>query len=314
MTASTEHHLTHTTTQNCIQDFIPDWANQFYQAKKAEGISPYTLTFYKQQLGHFLKYCEAQVITRVEEITPNVIRLFLLWHEETGHNPGGLHAAYRVLRTFLFWYDSEVEPEGWKNPIKKVKAPKVPTKILEPVDIKDVSTLLDTCKLSTFFDYRDRALLLFLFDSGVRARELLKINLEDVNLVNGSVIIREGKGRKPRTVFLGKLSRKAIRAYVKQRRDENLALWVTDDAERITYGGLRAIIVRRAKLAGIHPPSLHSFRRAFAINMLRAEVNIYSLQALMGHSDIKTLKHYLKLSDDDLTIAHQKGSPVDRNL
>ena len=314
MTASTEHPLTHTTTQKCVQDFIPDWANQFYQAKKAEGVSAYTLTFYKQQLGHFLRYCEAQLITRVEEITPNVIRLFLLWHEETGHNPGGLHAAYRVLRTFLFWYESEVEPEGWKNPVHKVKAPKVPAKILEPVDIKDVSALVDTCKMTTFLDYRDRALLLFLLDTGVRAREILKINLEDINLVDGSVIIREGKGGKPRIVFLGKMSRKAIRAYVKHREDENNALWVTDDAERLTYGGLRAIIVRHSKQAGIDTPSLHSFRRAFAINMLRAEVNIYSLQALMGHSDIKTLKHYLKLSGDDLTTAHQKGSPVDRNF
>lgn len=314
MTASTEHHLAHTTTQNCIQDFILDWANQFYQAKKAEGVSVYTLTFYKQQLGHFLKYCEAQVITRIEDITPNIIRLFLLWHEETGHNPGGLHAAYRVLRTFLFWYESEVEPDDWKNPIGKVKAPKVSIEPLNPVELSTISALITACQKGTFTGERDKAILLTLLDTGARAKEFLDINLDDINLITGEILIRQGKGRKPRMVYLGNKSRKVVRNYLKHRDDYDKALWVTDDAERLTYGGLRAIINRRSKIAGLKPPTLHSFRRAFAINMLRAEVNLYSLQALMGHSDIKTLKHYLKLSTDDLTIAHQKGSPVDRNL
>ena len=120
MNIASQNDPTHTTSKLCVQDYIPDWANQFYQAKKVEGISAFTLTFYKQQLGHFLRYCEAQVITRVDEITPNIIRQFMLWHEETGHNPGGLHAAFKVLRTFLIWYDNEVEPDGWRNPIHKV--------------------------------------------------------------------------------------------------------------------------------------------------------------------------------------------------
>ena len=102
MTTSTEHHLTHTTFQKCVQDFILDWANQFYQAKKVEGISPYTLTFYKQQLGHFLRYCDAQVITQIQEITQNIIRQYLLWHEEIGHNPGGLQPHFVFCVLFYF--------------------------------------------------------------------------------------------------------------------------------------------------------------------------------------------------------------------
>ncbi len=165
-----------------------------------------------------MRYCEAQVITQIGEITPNIIRLYLLWHEETGHNPGGLHAAFRVLRTFLLWYENEVEPEGWKNPIRKVKAPKLAEEPLEPVEIKDVIAMAETCTAGSFLDYRDRAILLFLLDTGARARELLKINLEDINLINGAILIREGKGRKPRTVFLGRISRKAVRVYLKNRK------------------------------------------------------------------------------------------------
>jgi hypothetical protein len=62
------------------------------------------------------------VLSHFEAIAPNVIRQFLLWHEETGHNPGGLHAAFRVLRTFLLRYESEAEPEGCRNFLAAAKA------------------------------------------------------------------------------------------------------------------------------------------------------------------------------------------------
>lgn len=181
--------LARTTINNVRQENILDWANQFYQSKKVEGVSPYTLTFYKQQLGHFLKYCDAQVLTSFEDITTNVIRQFLLWHEETGHNPGGLHAAFRVLRTFLLWYESEAELDGWTNPIHKVKAPKLAVQLLVPVEVDEVSALVKTCNQGSHLDYRDKALLMFLLDTGARAREVLNIDIQDVDLVSGATLI-----------------------------------------------------------------------------------------------------------------------------
>lgn len=313
MSAAVQAHLARTTIKNVRQDNILDWANQFYQSKKVEGVSPYTLTFYKQQLGHFLKYCDAQVIYHLEDVTPNVIRQFLLWHEETGHNPGGLHAVFRVLRTFLLWYESEAEPEDWKNPIHKIKAPKIPTLLLDPVELSDVSALVSECQTSSFQDHRDKALLLFLLDTGARAREVLQVNVEDVDTVSGEVLIRQGKGQKPRSVFLGKASRRAIRSYLKRRKDNHPALWITDESERMTYGGLRGMLARRSKQAGVKAPSLHSFRRAFAINMLRAGVDVFSLQKLMGHADLQVLRRYLAQTTEDIAQAHRMGSPVDNN-
>jgi integrase/recombinase XerD len=118
----------------------------------------------------------------------------------------------------------------------------------------------------------------------------------------------------PRTVFLGNRSRKAVRSYLKLRKDGSPALWISESGNRLTYSGLRGIVRRRAILAGLEEPSLHSFRRAFAINMLRAGVDIYSLQNLMGHADLQVLRRYLKQTSDDLQAAHHKGSPVDREL
>ena len=304
---------THTIIENLVRYNLLEWANQFYQSKKIEGVSGFTLTFYKQQLGHFLKYCESQLITSLEEITPNVIRQFLLWHQETGHNPGGLHATFRTVRVFLLWYESEAEPEGWKNPIRKVKAPKVSNEPLSPVDAEDVAALLKTCNTNSFLDYRDKALILFLLDTGARAREVLGVNIQDTNPISGEILIHHGKGGKSRTVFIGKASRKSMRGYLKHRLDDYPALWISEEGEQLEYGGLRGILQRRAKQAGIKAPSLHSFRRAFAINMLRAGVDVFSLQKLMGHADLQVLRRYLAQTTEDIAQAHRIGSPVDNN-
>jgi integrase/recombinase XerD len=96
------------------------------------------------------------------------------------------------------------------------------------------------------------------------------------------------------------------------RQDNHPALWLSDEGERLTYWGLRSMVKRRAKLAGIETPTLHAFRRAFALEMLRAGVDVFAIQELMGHADLQVLRRYLRQVDDDLRAAHQVGSPVER--
>jgi integrase/recombinase XerD len=185
---------------------------------------------------------------------------------------------------------------------------------IEPVSIQDVIALLATCGVD-FSGTRDKAAILVLLDTGARAQEFLDLNLEDIDLATGSVLIRKGKGRKPRMVFIGRKSRRAIRAYLRYRRDKNLAVWVTREGDRLTYTGLRGIVRRRAQSAGLKDePSLHDFRRAFAINMLRNGVDIFALQKMMGHADLQVLRRYLAQTDQDIQNAHMRGSPVDNNF
>jgi integrase/recombinase XerD len=195
-----------------------------------------------------------------------------------------------------------------------VKAPKVTNGPVSPVEPEDLSALLKTCKANSFLDSRDKALIMFLHDTGARAREVLGVNIQDTNPVSGEIFIHLGKGGKSRSVFIGKASRKSMRAYLKHRLNDSPALWITEEGERLEYGGLRGILGRRAKQAGIKVPSLHSFRRAFAINMLRAGVNVFSLQKLMGHADLQVLRRYLAQTTEDMAQAHRIGSPVDNSF
>ncbi|HEY9087908.1 MAG TPA: tyrosine-type recombinase/integrase, partial [Anaerolineaceae bacterium] len=218
-----------------LDDYLTTWIEGFLVDRRAQNLSKGSLTFYRQKLAQFSFYCEGQVITRISEITPDTIRRYLLHLEDTGHNPGGVHAAFRALRAFLLWFEAETEPEGWKNPIRRVKAPRVPTEPLEPVELDTVKALITCCAGSEFTALRDRALFYFLLDTGARAGEVCALNLADVDLMAGSVLIRQGKGRKPRTVFVGQKTRRALRAYLKGRADDSPALWVTDTGGRLGY-------------------------------------------------------------------------------
>jgi site-specific recombinase XerD len=93
----------------------------FLTSRKAKNVTAGTMKFYKGKLALFNKFCQSQQINQITQIVPNTIREFLLFLRERGNNDGGIHAHFRVVRTFLKWYEQEFEPENWKNPINKVK-------------------------------------------------------------------------------------------------------------------------------------------------------------------------------------------------
>lgn len=300
-----------------VDDDILSWIEAFLIDRRARGCTKGTLRFYQQKLKPFFEFSHSRAINEVHQITPTHIRHHLLYLEDTNHNPGGRHAAYRAIRAFLLWYEDEVEPENWSNPIRKVKAPRVPEEPLEPVKFDTVSQLLDTCKSDTFLGVRDKAILLFLLDTGVRAGELLSINLDDVNQARGEILIRHSKGKRPRNVYIGRHTKRALRKYLNRRVDDNPALWVTHpryDSIRLYYDGLREIIIRRAKQANVEAPTLHDFRRAFALSMLRSGTDIFTLAKLMGHKGIHVLQRYLRQTNEDAEMAHRKASPVEVGL
>ncbi len=284
----------------------------FLLERKSRGLQELSVEFYRGHLRHFLDWTGKQGISSIDEISPTVIRSFLLYPEETKHKRGGIHAFYRTLRAWLKWYQNEFERADWVNPMRKVSAPKVPTDPLEPVSLDDIRALLAACTGSKFTADRDKAIILTLLDTGARANELLRIDFADCNTITGDVLIRKGKGSKPRTVFVGRKTRRAIRAYLKRRDDNSPALFVSDDGERLSYDGLRAVMTRRAKLAAIDPPALHGFRRAFAVNMLRNGVDAVTISRLLGHGDLQMILKYIKQNSDDLRDAHAKASPADK--
>ncbi len=290
-------------------DNILSWIDAFIMDRKAQSFSSGTLYFYKYKLDKFLHYCQMRGVTQTIAITSNLIRDFLIWLGEQGHNEGGRFAFYRAVKTFLKWYQVENDLDDWKNPIDKVKfrIPKDPP--LEPADANAIKAILKTCK-SNFTGKRDKAIILMLMDTGLRASELLALDIVNLNPITGTVQVLHGKGGKFRTVYLGKKTRIALRRYL-NCLDENPAVFIGINKERLGYSGLRMMLQRRANKANVEYQSPHSFRRYFALEMLRNGVDLFSLQLLMGHADIQVLRRYLKLVGQDLLEIHRRASPVD---
>jgi len=113
-------------------------------------------------------------------------------------------------------------------------------------------------------------------------------------------------------VFLGERGRRAVRRYLKQRRVGPGPLFQRDSGGSLKYPGLRQIVRRCADRAGIAEPPLHSFRRAFTINMLRNGADLLTIQRLLGHASMVLIAKYAKQVTDDLRRAHAQASPVDR--
>jgi len=136
------------------QDYLPILVESFLIDRRSQGLSSETISFYTKKLKYFLKYCEGQALTQVSQLTSDLIRRYILEISET-HNPGGVHACFRPLRTLLYWIeDEEIMPQGWKNPIRRVKAPKLPTDPIEPISMEDINLMLGICE-GNFSGQRD---------------------------------------------------------------------------------------------------------------------------------------------------------------
>jgi integrase/recombinase XerC len=275
-----------------------------------------TTRFYRQKLEPFLDYAKSQGIVKSQDLTPSLIRRWLAGLGE-GHNPGGVRAYWRATRAFCrFLVRDEILD---KDPTASVRAPKVDLEPLPPVDLDSISAMLATCDKSES-GLRDRTILMGLLDTGLRAGEATALNVGDLDLSDGAVVVRHSKSRKSRTVFVGKRTRRLLAQYLRMRGDPGpseplwLAYSTTGDRGRLAYSSLRDIVRRRAKAAGVKPPTLHSFRRGFAILMLRAGADVVTLSRMMGHGSLPVLMRYLKQERGDLGQVHSACSPVDRLL
>ena len=223
-----------------------EWVEAFIIDRKSRGLSSNTISFYRKKLKNFLKYCEINQFHDIQELKATNIRKYILWLESNDHNKGGVHAHFRVLRSFLYWYEDENDFDEWVNPIRKVKMKRPRHDPLEPADIDAVKAMLDVCERD-FTGIRDRLILLILLDTGLRASELLDLDFVNVNPIVGTLQIMHGKGDKYRVVYLGKKTRIALRSYYRRIKHQEGALIIGVHGERLTYTGLRMLLKRRAK-------------------------------------------------------------------
>jgi site-specific recombinase XerD len=164
-----------------------------------------------------------------------------------------------------------------------------------------------------FLASRNKAIILIFLDTGLRASELRGMLLTDIDRERGRIRVM-GKGAKERVVRIGATAQKALWKYLVYRPDNRFnEVWLTEEGKPMKTAGVQIMIRRIKERAGIQDDgSCHRFRHTFAINFLRIDRNPFNLQYLLGHSDLRMVKHYVAaLGMEDALKAHEQASPAD---
>lgn len=285
-------------------------AQSFMLSREAMRCTEATLIWYRKYVGALVTYLTERGITAPEQVKPDTLRAYLVYLQGRGLADRTIHhhaSAARALFTYL-----TAEGLIGTNPMAKVKMPRLPHDVLPALTQDEVRRILAVCRTS-----RDTAIVLCLLDTGCRSSEFLALNIGDVEVGNGTVHVRQGKGRKDRVTFLGAKARKALIKHLMERKSTHPSdpLWLNNNTgERLGRDGLGLLLNRLGRTAGVEHCHPHTFRRTFALWSLRSGMNVYALQQIMGHSDLTVLRRYLALVEEDLADAHRKHGAVDNML
>lgn len=278
-------------------DGVPEVVKYYLVSKAVENLSPGTLKIYRLRLIDFFT-----VVKKIpSDIRAADIRMYLFFcKDQRNSSDAYLDNIRRILNAFFSWLAAN--DYAIKNPCASVERVKYQAPQRVPLTAYEMEDLRWNCQT-----IREKALIDFLFSTGVRASECHAVNIEDIDWQSRSVVIHHGKGNKRRLVYFNAESELTLRKYLESRTDSNPALFVTirNPHHRM---GIKALQNEVAKIADrchmhVYP---HRLRHTFATSGLRGGMPLDKLQALMGHAKPETTLIYAKLDQTDLQREHQR--------
>lgn len=282
---------------------LQDAHTDFILSRQAMRCTKTTLDFYRHTAGSFLAWCEEQGVESPQMVTGRLVRAFLSELVAKGRKDTSVHANARAIKTLLiFWHK-----EGYTDELIKFEMPKLEKKRLPVLSVEQLQEVIKACNV------RDRAIVLFMADSGLRRAEVVKLDWGDVNMESGLVRVVMGKGQKDRSSVIGASTRRQLLKYRRtlEHVTDSTPLFQSRTGERLTGSGLLIIFRRLREKTGIAGLSPHTMRRTFTILSLRAGMSPLHLQTLGGWADMEMVSHYAQMIDDDLLAEHKAHSPID---
>jgi integrase/recombinase XerD len=280
--------------------------NGFLLDRRISGLTPATLATYKVHLDIFERWCQGNGIG-FQDLATTHVRSFLA--ERLTKSQMRLVESYRRLRPFFRWAAQE---ELCSDLFTTIRKPREPKPLVQALTVDQVKALINATRGRGHIGDRDEALIRLLVDTGLRISEALSLRLEDVNLGDGRVSVRLGKGQKDRIVFVGPKTVRALTRYLRKRDDRSTGLIFLSQGEtQMTRRHAHQHMVRLAMKAGIENIRLspHTLRHTFATLYLKSGGDVFSLQRQLGHASLVMTKRYVDLSDGDVALCHSQHSP-----
>ena len=295
-----EYELVQTENSQKIADATQDnteLVGLFLSAKRIEGCSEKSLKYYKSTIDSMLGY----TAKGLKHITTDDLRTYLT-HYQTLHNSGRVTVdnIRRILSSFFSW----LEDENYilKSPVRRIHKVKTGTSIKETYTDEVLELMRDNCK-----KLRDLAMIDMLASTGMRVGEMVLLNREDINFQERECVVF-GKGDKERTVYFDARTKLHLNRYLRERKDDNPALFVCTKSpfNRLGIGGIEFIVRqmgRKLHIDKVHP---HKFRRTLATMAIDKGMPIEQVQRLLGHSRIDTTLRYAMVKQSNVKMAHRK--------
>lgn len=232
--------------------------------------------------------------------------------------PQTINTMLGSLRVFLKY----LAEQGYVLPLLVTALPYVKTPQLLPSSVlthAQARRLLGRMPINSPKGYRNRVMLEVLYSSGLRAAELIGLNLTDIDYDNATLTVI-GKGNKQRVVPIGRTALRFLETYVKAVRPYQLqdhaekAVFLNRDGRRQGYASLQMFIRQHAQQPNIETRiTAHTFRRSCATELLRGGANMYHVKDILGHESLGMMKHYAKLTITDLKKAHEQCHPREKD-
>ena len=235
---------------------------------------------------------------------------------QLAHRGAGPRTVARKLAAIRSFYKSMVElGEMTANPADLLPAPKQPQRLPRTMKAEDVAALLNKIPATTPLDMRDRALFELAYGCGLRAEELVDLNLQSIDFDAETVRV-EGKGGKTRFVPAGEPALRSVTRYLERGRpalasaDEEPALLLSKSGRRLSTSDVRRrlkVWARHAAHQGAAHP--HALRHSFATHLLEGGADLRAIQELLGHSSISTTQVYTRVESARLRAAYARSHP-----
>jgi integrase/recombinase XerD len=287
------------------------------------GLSRNTLDAYRRDLGRYQGFLGGRGIVDVARAGEADIAAFVAnlsaseYAPGKGYRPSSVARALAAVRSFHRFLVLEGEAEA--DPAEGVARPKVPRNLPRPLTVDEVAALVAAPGQDGPVALRDRAILETLYGAGLRISELVALDVDDVDLEEGSVRA-VGKGSKERIVPLGRLAVKALEAYLTRTRPtlaaprSRGALFLNRRGGRLTRQGSTNIIKDMARRAGIRKRvTPHMLRHSFATHLLEGGADVRVVQELLGHASLATTQIYTLVTQDRLRDVYFTSHPRARH-
>jgi integrase/recombinase XerC len=296
------------TKRTIVEKAVDDFLRELRQ----RNASPHTIKGYAKDLEVFAAYIGASDWKSIDHVR---IRGFLSHLYERRLSKPSVARALAAVRSLYRWLGRQGVVV--QNPAALVSTPKLPKKLPRVPTIEEMNSVFngnlpETCP----FPERDQLMLELLYGCGIRNSELTGINLEDVSVANGVILIR-GKGKKERYVPFGESARDALTRYLPVRqklladkRKSTPALLINQRGGRLTTRSVGRIVKKIAIARGLSPDvHPHTLRHAFGTHMLEEGADLRAIQELLGHERLSTTQRYTQLSMKQVIAVYDATHP-----